>query len=165
MNLAAARILFFVFAVLAIVGEVARQRTGWEGGTILTVASAILCAAFARMIIWSHLTERKNIKLGSESLPPMNDVASVIVHGAPIPDERKRALLKALHKARRATNCGSVIKKIPFRIEDRWGGTWDLEAYEDDRGQRGFSINRVYYSGTSAAVVAECVSLPQTNHT
>ena len=121
--------------------------------------SAVFCIAFGRMLILRNVLERKSVKLGSETLPPERDIASVLVSGQPISEEKKKALLQAMAKAKRASSCGVVSTEIPFEIVDRWGGMWELEAYEEVGGKRGFSIGRVYYSGKSAEVVAECVGL------
>jgi hypothetical protein len=102
---------------------------------------------------------RTNIKLGSETLPPIADIASVTVDGIPISDAKKDILLKAMARAKRASTCGQILQEVPFQLRDHWGGVWDLLAYEDDQANRGFSINRVFYSGSNAILVAECVGL------
>jgi hypothetical protein len=92
-------------------------------------------------------------------LPPIADIAFVTVDGIPISDAKKDILLKAMARAKRAPTCGRILQEIPFQLQDHWGGVWYLSAYEDDQANRGFSINRVYYTGSNATLVAECVGL------
>jgi hypothetical protein len=105
------------------------------------------------------ISDRRSIKQGSETLPPSEDVAAVLVNGTPISDDAKKTLLKAIRKAKRAKVCGSVSKELTFQIVDRWGSIWELQAYLDTGGNCGFSANRVFYSGRAAEVVARCVGI------
>lgn len=153
-------LLLIASLVVAIVGEIQWQRTGWIGGGFFTfMIGTGFCLAFGCMLVLPHILESRPIKLGSETLPPSKDVSAILVHGAPISEEAKKTLLKAIRKARRATTCGRVAKELPFQIVDHWGGVWDLQAYEETSGSRGFSANRVFYSGRAAETVATCVGL------
>ena len=152
--------MFFVFAGLALAGEVAHKFADWEFGSTLCLISAIFCSAFGGILLRENLLEqRRMIKSGPEQLPPVKDVASVLVDGRAIAEHKKNTLLKAISKAKKASCSGSVAKEIPFQIVDHWGGTWELKAYEETGGKRGFSINRIFYSGAKAEIVAECVGL------
>jgi hypothetical protein len=153
------RSVVFVSAAVAVAGAIAWRFAGWDAGFILFMFCAAVCIAYGRMLRDDGLREMQNIKLGSENLPSIKDVASVLVRGQPISDDKKKALLNALSRARRAALTGTVAKEIPFQIVDRWGGSWQLTAYVETGGTRGFSINRVCYSGADAAVVAESVGM------
>ncbi|HSI12113.1 MAG TPA: hypothetical protein VK961_08720 [Chthoniobacter sp.] len=160
MNKPVVLLLFVAALIVTIAGEIERQRSGWNGGGFfISMIGAVFCLAFGRMLLLHHVLESQPIKLGSETLPPGKDVAAVLVHGSPIPDEARKNLLKAIRRAKRATKCGSVSKELPFQIVDHWGGVWNLQAYEETSGTRGFSSNRVFYSGRAAAMVATCVGL------
>lgn len=160
MNKPVILLLFIVSLAVTIAGEIERQRSGWNGGGYFTLMiGAVFSLAFGRMLLLHHVLEHRPIKLGSETLPPGKDVAAVLVHGGPISDKAKKHLLNAIRRSKRAPKCGSISKELPFQIVDHWGGIWDLQAYEETSGTRGFSANRVYYSGRAAAEVAECVGL------
>ena len=160
MNKRVINLLFIASAVVAIAGVIEQKRSGWHGGGFfLSMIGAIFCFAFGRILILDRVLDNRPIKLGSETLPPSKDVSAVIVRGAPISEEAKKTLLKAILKANRAPSCGSVSKELSFQIVDRWGGVWDLQAYEETTGARGFSANRVFYSGRAAEIVATCVGL------
>jgi hypothetical protein len=146
---------------LFIVGTVA-WRSGWAWPELLITLAPVFCVAFIK--IGARMAKEKrvryeNMKLGSETLPPRADIAYVTVDGIPISNAKREILLDAMAKAKRASAIGGLVQEIPFQLQDHWGGVWDLQAYEDDQGNRGFSINRVYYSGPSAKIVAECLGI------
>jgi len=152
--------LFIASAAVAIAGVIEQKHTSWHGGNFsVSIIAAVFCFAFGRILILDRVLDSRSIKLGSETLPPSKDVAAVLVHGEPISEEAKKTLLKAIRKAKRATSSGNVSKELSFQIVDRWGGVWDLQAYKEAGGARGFSANRVFYSGRAAEIVAACVGL------
>ena len=160
MNKTIVSLLLVVSAVIAVVGNFYGQRSGLNSGVSFTsMIGGVFVIAFARMLLLDHLLENRPLKLGSETLPPIKDVASVLVQGNPISDESRKKLLVAIRKAKRAASCGTILKELPFQIVDHWGGFWELEAYMESGGKKGFSANRVYYSGRAAELVAECVGI------
>jgi uncharacterized membrane protein len=160
MNRTVATFLMLAFFALFIAEEVAKlKRWAWQEDFTLIAASFCITFAHIRTSLTPRKTKATKLKLGSETLPPAADIAFVIVDGIPISDTKKNILLGAMAKSKRASTSGKLLQEIPFLLQDRWGGTWDFLAYEDDQRNRGFSINRVYYSGPSAQLVAECVGL------
>jgi len=158
MNRTVATVIMLAFFALFIGGEVAHLKR-WAWPEDVTMLAAFCCLAFGRISAGLSAGKSRNIKLGSETLPPIADIASVSVDGIPISEARRDMLLKAMAKSKRAASGGKILQEVPFQIHDRWDGTWTFLAYEDDQGNRGFSINRVYYAGPSARFVAECVGL------
>jgi len=151
MNTTIIRPFFAVSLVVAIAGGVA-------GDSSICMIGAVFVCAFGRML-WRQALENMPLKFGSESLPPAKDVAAVLVYGVPISEAAKKDLLKAMRRSKRAASCGSIMREIPFQIVDHWGGVWELRAYEETGGTRGFSANRVSYSGRAAEMVARCVGI------
>jgi hypothetical protein len=160
MNRTVATVLLLIFFGLFISGEIARL-AGWAWPELLSTMAPILCVASIAIVANARKDKisRTIIKLGSETLPPIADIAYVTVDGIPISDAKKNMLLKAMARAKRASACGKILQEIPFQLQDHWGGVWDFVAYQDDQANRGFSINGVYYSGSRATLVAECVGL------
>ena len=150
---------FLVIVVVFITSETTGGLGGKGNEATLTIIVGIAAAAYIRIVLTKAILEPKNIKLGSETLPPPKDISSILVNGSAISIERKNLLLKAIVRAQRATRSGKVIQEIPFQLADHWGGIWELLAYKEADGTRGFSINRVFYSGRNAQIVAECVGL------
>ncbi len=115
MNKLASKSGFFISLTVAIGGEVQQQLMGWHGGGFYTsMIGAIFVLAFGRILVLDRILPRRIIKLGSETLPAIKDVASVVVHEQPISDDKKMALLRAIAKAQRASSCGSISRQIPI---------------------------------------------------
>ncbi|HSH94532.1 MAG TPA: hypothetical protein VK968_10340 [Roseimicrobium sp.] len=152
-------ILLVVIAGLFVAGEIRERQEDTGGGSLLIVISVILIIPFVRVLVVKRMGDSKNLKIGSEILPPPKDIAAVFVDGRAITEERRRLLLRKIGKARRMTLSGKVIREVPFQIKDHWDGIWELVAYEQSDGRMGFSINRVFYEGSNADIVAECVGL------
>lgn len=160
MNKPVVALLLVASAMLVIAGEIERQRTGWHGGGLFTsMIGAVFCLAFGRILLLDYVLENRVVKLGSETLPPAKDVAAVLVRDIPISTDARKLLLRAILRAKRATSCGKVEREIAFQIVDHWGGVWELQAYEEIGGKKGFSANRVFYAGRSAEIVAKCVGI------
>lgn len=153
--------LLVVSILVTVAGEVARQHAGLKASPYsLSMIGAAFTLALGMMLLLHHVLEgQRPIRVGSETLPPIKDVASVLVQGEPLSKEDQKKLLLAIRRAKRATTCGRVAKEQAFQIVDHWGGVWDLQAHEEAGGVRGFSINRVFYSGPAAATVAACVGV------
>ena len=151
-------LLFSASIGLIVWDQVIDDNTGATFQSFTRIGSVFACAS-GMMLMLEKLLESKSMKIGSEGLPPVEDVAQVIAKGAALADSQMKILLKSIRKSKRASTCGKVTKEIPFEIIDRWGGSWTLVAYEEVGGQRGFRINRVAYSGKAAEVVARCIGI------
>ncbi len=124
-----------------------------------SMIGAVFALAFTKMLFRETLSMAGKRKIDSEILPAVDDVVAILVGNVSIPDFQKKTLLHALRKSKSASVCGKVSKEVPFSITDRWGGVWNLVAYRDVNGHRGFIINRMVYAGRNAEIVAECVGL------
>jgi hypothetical protein len=152
-------VLFLVISVLFIAGEVLLSHERKELGTTLITVSVILLLPFARIVFLGAANRRNSSSASDSLLPPSKDIGIIRIEGVVISDQKKDRLLQAIARSKRAQKTAKIKKEVPFQIEDHWGGTWDLCAYEDFDGMKGFSINRIFFSGTNAQIVAECIGI------
>jgi hypothetical protein len=153
-----ALVLFLVISALFIAGEVSLSHERKDLGTTLITVSVILLLPFAR-IVFLGAANRRSSSASDSLLPPPKDIGIIRIEGTVLSDQKKDRLLQAIARSKRAHKTARIKKEVPFQIEDHWGGIWDLCAYEDFDGMKGFSINRIYFSGTNAQIVAECIGI------
>lgn len=152
--------LLLLFFALFIAGAIV-VRNGGKWPVELTIVGLAFFLAYTGSCARQNFDRKRyaKLRLGSETLPPMREIGGVIVDGIALSEAKKDMLLHAMAKSKRAAATGKLLQEIPFQIRDRWDGVWNLTAYQDDEGNKGFSINRVYYSGPKAKLVAECVGI------
>jgi hypothetical protein len=152
-------VLFLVISALFIAGEVSLSRERKGLGTTLITVSVILLLPFARIVFLGAVNRRNSSSASDSLLPPPKDIGIIRAGSAILSSQQKDRLLQAIARAKRAQKTSKITREIPFQIEDHWGGIWDLYAYEDLDGMKGFSINRIYFSGPHAQIVAECIGI------